>query len=197
MGIGDADAGDQAPLQVTQFEADIRIANQLTKIWLEQGGGGNSYESYILPWLFAHERTKIDCFEKRGKKGYIFTIGDEGIQPKISKGVAKRFANIDLQMDSITARELYDLVSERYHVFHLMVEQGRYMRSDREKVISSWNKVIGQNAILLNDYTKLSQLVTSTIQLNEGMDIDAVLESWETDVADSVNRSLRGVNFRR
>lgn len=76
MGIGDV-LCDQAPLQVTQFEADIRIARQLEKLWLEKGGGGNSCESYTLPWYFAAMHTAIDCFEKRGKKGYLFTVGDE------------------------------------------------------------------------------------------------------------------------
>ena len=75
MGVGDVEAGDRAPLQVTQFEADIRIAEQLQKLYLEQGGGGNTYESYSLAWYFAATRTAIDCFTKRGKKGYLFTVG--------------------------------------------------------------------------------------------------------------------------
>jgi hypothetical protein len=81
MAIGDAEAGDHAPLQVTQFESDIRIAKQIEKIWIEGHGGGNRYESYILPWYFASMHTSIDCFEKRGKKGYLFTVGDEQPTP--------------------------------------------------------------------------------------------------------------------
>lgn len=59
------------------FEADIRIARQLEKLWLEKGGGGNCCESYTLPWYFAALHTAIDWFEKRGQKGYLFTVGDE------------------------------------------------------------------------------------------------------------------------
>ena len=44
MALGDI-RFDQAPLQVSQCEADIRIADQLTDLWLESGGGGNDTES--------------------------------------------------------------------------------------------------------------------------------------------------------
>ena len=83
MAIGDAEC-DRAPLQVTQFEADIRLADQLRELWIEGGGGGNRGESYHLPWAFAAMRTSTDCFERRGRKGYLFTIGDEPILPGIS-----------------------------------------------------------------------------------------------------------------
>jgi hypothetical protein len=72
MGVGDVEC-DDAPLQVTQFEADIRIAEQLTKIYLERGGGGNHYESYIFPWYFAAMHTRIDCFKSAGKRD-IFSL---------------------------------------------------------------------------------------------------------------------------
>jgi hypothetical protein len=48
MGIGDART-DEAPLQVSQFEADNRIVDQLTKIWLEGNGGGITAKATIWP----------------------------------------------------------------------------------------------------------------------------------------------------
>ena len=60
MGIGDARMNDSAPLQVSQFEADIRILESLREIYLEGGGGGNSNESYDLAWYFGANKTKID-----------------------------------------------------------------------------------------------------------------------------------------
>lgn len=76
-GVGDAEC-DQAPIQVTQFEADgVNLSKQIEKIYIEGNGGGNSGESYPLVWFFAAYKTKCDAIRKRHRKGYIFTIGDE------------------------------------------------------------------------------------------------------------------------
>ncbi len=61
-------------MQVTQFEADIRVVEQLLEFKLS---GGNPYSYDSLVWYFADRHTSTDCFEKRGKKGFIFCIGDE------------------------------------------------------------------------------------------------------------------------
>ena len=55
MGIGDL-AYDDYPIQASQFESDIRIAEQLDKIYFEGGGGGNSYESYTSAWIFGEKK---------------------------------------------------------------------------------------------------------------------------------------------
>ena len=44
MGIGDL-SYDRVPVQMSQFESDIRIAEQLDLVYMEHGGGGNLYES--------------------------------------------------------------------------------------------------------------------------------------------------------
>jgi hypothetical protein len=113
MGIGDA-LCDRAPLQVSQFEGDIRIAEQLIELWLEGGGGGNSCESYTLPWYFAAMHTITDSFEKRRKKGYLFTIGDEEPPAVLTAAELKRVLGSG-QRDFTTA-ELLDLVSRQWEV---------------------------------------------------------------------------------
>ena len=69
MGIGDLYC-DHAPIQMSQFESDIRIAEHLDKVYFEFGGGGNAYESYTAAWYMGLYHTKLDCW-KRGKKGII------------------------------------------------------------------------------------------------------------------------------
>jgi hypothetical protein len=187
MAIGDIDAADEAPLQITQFEADIRIAEQLEKIYLEQGGGGNRYESYTLPWLWAAEKTQIDCFEKRQKKGYIFTIGDEAVPPVLKANRLNAKIGGEYSKD-YTAAELLQMVRQKYEVFHLIVEEGD--RGKDDFTVTSWRNLLGQSAIFLDDHRNLAQTIVSAIQINEGMDPDEVANSWTGSVVTTVRRAF-------
>lgn len=51
--IGDAKT-DKAPLQVADFGQGKEIDEKLSKLWLEDGGGGNQKESYELAAFFYH-----------------------------------------------------------------------------------------------------------------------------------------------
>ena len=82
--IGDATC-DAAPLQVGQFESGIEIEEDLGKLYLEGGGGGHITESYELAMYFMARHTAIDCFEKRGRRGYLFVIGDEIPYPQVKR----------------------------------------------------------------------------------------------------------------
>lgn len=175
-GIGDA-YHDDAPLQTTQFEADIRIADQLKMIWLEKGGGGNCHEGYHLPWYFAAQHTQIDCFEKRGKKGYLFTVGDEEPPEELLAAQATAIFGDSLQRD-LSVGELLTLVSRTYHVFHVVVEEGNYARHNLKRVLKQWNALLGQRVLRLKDYHRLAEVVVSAIEVNEGRDRDTVTRSW-------------------
>jgi len=195
MGIGDV-LFDSAPLQVTQFEADIRIADQLKRIYLEQGGGGNGYESYILAWLFAAQRTKIDCYNKRKKKGYLFTVGDESITPMLKWNDVNRVMGENTISLDMSNDEIFKLASQQYDIFHIMVEQGAHMRQNTDAVVQSWVDFLGERALRLTDYTKLAQVIVSAIQVNEGMDMNDVAKSWDPATAKVVTDAfIREVVF--
>jgi hypothetical protein len=177
MGIGDVEC-DSGPLQVSQFESDIRIAEQLELLWLEQGGGGNYHESYTLPWYFANNHIVTDCAEKRGQKGFIFTIGDEEPNPYLRMTDLQRVLGYKPQAD-YTAKQLRDEVEKKWEIYHLMVEEGNHFRGYRSETINAWTELLGDNAILLADHTKLAETIVSAIQIREGMDPEDVIKSWE------------------
>lgn len=187
-GIGDS-YHDDAPLQVTQFEADIRIADQLKMIWLEKGGGGNNHEGYHLPWYFAAQHTQIDCFEKRNKKGYLFTVGDEEPPEELLAKHAQRIFGDSLQRD-LSVGELLTLVSRMYHVFHVVVEEGNHARAHLPRVLKKWNALLGQRVLRLKDYRRLAEVVVSAIEVNEGRDRDTVARSWSGDTSVVVAHAL-------
>lgn len=179
MGVGDAEMGDSAPLQVTQFEADIKIAEQLKNIYLEGGGGGNDHESYSLPWYFAAYRTRADAVEKGRRKGLLFTLGDEECPDVLPRESLLQVLGENVQADIKTV-DLLKKVQEKYDVFHIIVEQGSYASRHKDAVLKSWTKVLGQqNVIRLSDYNKLAEVVVSAIEVHEGRDKKDVALSWD------------------
>lgn len=184
MGIGDANH-DQAPLQVSQFEADNRIVEQLTKLWLEHGGGGNNFESYNLAWYFAARHTEHDSLIKRGKRGYLFTIGDEQAPEDLTKNQIKEFIG-DTPQDRLDTASILAEAQRMYDVFHIIIEQGDYATHHKAAVIESWRELLGQHVINLSDYSKVAETIVSTIEVSEGRDAKAVTATWGPAVYNAV-----------
>lgn len=184
MGVGDVAAGDKAPLQVTQFETDLRMLEQLEKIWLEKGGGSNPYESYILPWYFAAKHTKMDCFEKRGEKGFLFTFGDEEPTPKLTEyQIDCVFGGRDsLQEREISAEKCLDMASEKFFCYHVILH-GNYYDYHGEKAISKWRDLMGTHVCDLSDHHYLPELVSTIFKMYEGMSKTDALNTIQSDRA--------------
>jgi hypothetical protein len=168
--IGDANS-DRVPLQIGQFESDITMEDNLTNIYLEGGGGGQTRETYELAHYFFARHTSIDCFEKRGKKGYFFTIGDENFYPQIHRMHVEVHVGDKLAEDLPTEQIVREL-EEKYHVFHIIAEQGGYPH--QPEIEGSWKALLGERVLLLEDTDNVAELIALTIGLCEGTtDIDA------------------------
>jgi hypothetical protein len=174
MAIGDANS-DKAPLQVTQFEADIRIAQQTSRLWLEKGGGINGGESYPLAHLFAANKIVSDARQRRGRKGYLFTIGDEP-PVGVTKQQAKSFLGIDIPND-MTPAECATLASEDFHVFHVILVNEGYSSRNPEIVLKAWERALPGGLILLEDIAGLSDAILAAIRIADGARKTSVSES--------------------
>lgn len=142
MGIGDL-AYDDYPIQASQFESDIRIAEQLDKIYFEFGGGGNSFESYTAAWYFGSRHTKLDCLN-RGRKGIIITMGDEQLNPYLPlkgrrSGLMEAIGD-NLQSD-VETKDLYDEASQKFNIYHLDVSHG-YRWDKEDEIEKSYKKYL-------------------------------------------------------
>lgn len=188
MGIGDVNC-DRGPVQATQFEADMSLTRQTETIWLEGGGGGNMTESYDAAWYLAAMRTSTDCFEKRGRKGYLFTVGDEEAPTGLSKAAIAQFFGDDVE-DDLTPQQLLAMAQRSYNVFHIIIEEGNYASSMLGSVQQTWRDLLGSNVLSLSDATKLAETMISAIQVNEGLDVASVAKTWSGETATVVARAV-------
>lgn len=145
MGIGDF-AYDEAPLQVSQFESDVRIAESLDKIYMEHGGGGNSFESYTAAWLFGLHNTKLDCYDKQNRKGIIITMGDEPLNPYLPFRAVNEKLGSNYQAD-IETPQLFKEASEKFEIFHISIDDRSSSYSRHAVGIrQSFDKLLGQRS---------------------------------------------------
>lgn len=147
MGIGDL-ASDKAPIQVSQFESDIRIAEQLDEVYFEGNGGSNGYESYTAAWYFGLYHTTLDCW-RRGKKGIIITMGDEPLNPYLPKERLSNVTGDNVQCD-INTKDIFPQVQEKFDVYHLTISDRStaYVRRGKfyaESVDKSYRAYLDEN----------------------------------------------------
>ena len=162
MGLGDAEC-DQAPIQVTQFEAAVApMTKQIEAIWLEGAGGGNNGESYPLAWWFAVNKTTCDAIVKRGRKGYLFTIGDECPLPILRRDQIQRFLGGSAQSD-VAIADLLKECQQFWHVFHLIVKPVA-----NQPVVQTWTNLLGDHAIPVQDENLLPDVIVALIRITEG-----------------------------
>ena len=176
MAIGDL-SYDSSPIQISQFESDIRIAENLDHIYFENGGGGNNWESYTAAWYMGARHTKLDCW-KRGKKGIIITMGDEPINPYLPKEELK-FATGDTLQADVNTKDLYDEVKDKYHLCHICIKSHCY--SDQTHQKKTFDEVIGGENVIVSSVDELQKkivdVVTTYSKKNDKMIVETAIPS--------------------
>jgi hypothetical protein len=161
------DYTDRAPLQVTQFESDIRIVEQLLEIYFENHGCGQVVPTLL--WEFLSRHTNIDAINKRHEKGYLFTIGDcatirsDNVAGTISKYIGDA-------VPGATVESLLKEVQQKFHVYHIMIGS-----EGNKNILSGHKIVIDKNSIDL-----LPEILLGTIQLQCGKTLDEVIGQWDS-----------------
>jgi hypothetical protein len=190
--IGDATC-DAAPLQVGQFESGIEIEEDLSRLYLEGGGGGHITESYELALYFMARHTALDCFEKRGRRGYLFVIGDEIPYPKVKRTEVGAVIGDGLQ-SSIPIEDVVAELRRAFDVYHILPRMTSNF--DHPVVHRRWAELLGQNALRLEEPAGVCELIASTIGVAEGkVDLDQLTDDLQdagasAGVAGAVRRTL-------
>lgn len=190
--------GDRAPLQVGQFESDARVEEHLANMFLEGRGGGArgseyKHESYQLLGYFAAFKTAIDCLEKRGKKGYLFIIGDELPYDRTSKASLDAIFEHGVEGDMTTA-DIFQAAKEKYNVFYILPRDADH--GNDSDVIDRWAQLIGpENVLRLERADAIAELIAVKIGQMEGT---ANLARARQDLANNPHAaSVIGTVYRR
>lgn len=163
--IGDA-YSDRVPVQVGQFESGIEMDDNLSNFYLEGGGGGSMSESYDLGLYTMARHTSIDCYEKRGEKGYVFLIGDENPYDIVSKRHVEQVFGTQIQ-DDIKITDIIAEASEKYEIYMLFVRSGNYVRHE-ESIKSKWQSLLPERVIELDDPEMVCEVIAGIIGVREG-----------------------------
>lgn len=153
MGIGDH-LVDSAPLQIGQFESSDELLDYwLEKVWLEGGGGGNGGESYMLAWMFAAHFTKHDAMEKRGEKGFLFTVGDEPLHSRIDSRYLKDIMGNPVSEGAVDSTTFLKKAQELYHVYHFCITETHVYKTN--ELLEGWRQTLGNNVIAIEDHNQV------------------------------------------
>lgn len=185
--IGDQ-YSDDAPLQIGQFESATKELDQwLVDMFLEGNGGPWGRESYLLAWLAAARHTSLDAFEKRGSKGFLFTIGDERTHLELRSSEAKEIMGYG-QAEDYSSKQLLEEAQRMYHVFHIHIKHGG--GSEHTEVTDEWKEMLQQNLIILDDYNLVAETIATTVSVISGADKKKVLSSFDKSIAATVSTAL-------
>ena len=166
------DYHDEAPLQVTQFESDIRIAEQLLDLWLENGGSGEVTLSAL--WHFAAEHTALDNYEKRGKKGFLFSIGDHATCRPLKASADSFYERVFDEKVKGSEEEILQRAQKKFEVFHLFLDD-ILRRNDRIVEMLPGHTM----AIRPSEIAAIPEILISVMQMTLGMSVKDVLAQWD------------------
>lgn len=167
---GDATC-DKVPLQVSQFESDNRIDENLDNLFLEGGGGGNNGEtSQLLLYYLAHH-TATDAWEKRGRKGHLFLIADEVQVPITREDVRRTIGEVARQAD-VSAEGIAAAVTRTWDVHVLLIANyvALYQRSQE-----FYENLFGPSALtIVQDPEAIAETIAAIVGYAEGRDLAAI-----------------------
>lgn len=183
---------DNVPLQLGQFEQETtKLVDSLADIYIEGCGGGQRMESYPLAWYVAAFHTSTDSYEKRGIKGFLFTIGDESFHQQYSGMFIKKLMGLKETPGNYTAEQLYQAASEKYHIFHIHVEDGSY---SHKEIGDDWKALLGERFLVLEDSDHIAELIGTVVSVINGSDIKTILKTFDRHTAANLSYTLMKID---
>ena len=176
MAVGHA-GGDDAPLQVGQFESTASLIDQwLTSMFLEGGGAGGN-ESYELAMYFVARHVEMDCVSQRGQRGFMFITGDEPPNPAVSRAQVQRLIGDDIPAD-IPIRDMLTELQRTVEPFFLIPSSDTALAIERP-----WRDLLGDRVIVMGDPDDTADVAAGLI---------ALLQGTASSLDDLIRRQIQG-----
>lgn len=156
-------------VQISAFESDNRIDENLDNLLLYGNGGSNNGETMSGIW-YMMSKVESDAWEKRGKKGYAFFVADE-ISFDLTPEQVKGFCGDAQPTAPLTVKELAASLQETWEVFILLINNRVAKNQRSEKFYSDLFGI--DHVLVVEDPDVIAETITLTIGVNEGtIDLD-------------------------
>lgn len=199
--FGDATC-DRYPLQVSQFESQAeKIDANLRYAVLEGGGGGQKCESYELVMWYALHMNRLDSWN-RGKRGFLFFIGDEMAYPMVKSSEVEKWVNPYGQIDyrqnfNIPLAELMPQLQAKYNTYYIIGDGSQYYNDS--EVLGFWRKLLGgEQVIQLPEVRDVCELLAGIVGVQSGVSLDRAIMDIKAlgsvSSIDAITRTLATVN---
>lgn len=181
-------------VQISAFESDNRIDDNLNDLLLWGGGGSNDGETMTGIW-YMMTKVASDAWEKRGKKGYAFFVADE-IALDITAAQVAEFAGDRQPLAPLTVTGLADAIKEQWEVFILLVDNMSARNQGSEKF---YQNLFGYDHVLVieNPYA-IAETISLAIGVHEGtVDLDEAEDDLKSTGASEVAIRTAGNALRK
>lgn len=171
-------------LQIGQFEGGLEVASDLSDLVITAMGGGNDVESYELPMYFMAKYAEMDCYEKRGKKGYFFMIADEGLPSKLNHHEWNELMGFGADdpgrlHEDIPIKQVAEMLQEKFTVCIIYPTENEYFRT-MPSFIQSWRDVFGEAVYECDKVVGIVPFITGLIGMHEGLTVAEITAKMKT-----------------
>ena len=165
--FNDANCYGYHPLQVGQFESGLEVDDDLTRLPLQSGGGGTCEENSEILIYWAGHHTSMDCFEKRGEKGYLFILTDEMPYPVVDSRMVNKHLGGTMKQDMRT-EDAVAKAQESFEVFCLIPDTGSWGGSTGD-IKDRWVQLLGKDRVYdLQSFEGAAETIATLVALQEG-----------------------------
>jgi hypothetical protein len=157
------------PFQMSQFEGDQRVAEQI-RLLIPDHDGGDAIEDYQLGLAFLALATHTDIHNFYGLKGYGMVVGDQIGRERVTVEDVDHFLGHKLQ-GTMTTKAVARQLWSKWHLFYLHIVDGSTRRDEQTRwwddKLEKGHTVVVPNENLLAESQAALIYVTETLDPTE------------------------------